>query len=159
MTKDEYLAKHGPWAGVYTRVMADGSNFTIGIHELLTEIKAMKMQAELIPVDHEQVVRIVMDNAITVDRIHELLELMTNHRKPIEPVVVCMDESGKCFIADGHHRFVLADALGQKVIGAFICYPAMWRQHLITDMEPLTKEQLRAAPHPSQGPSPWKQNQ
>lgn len=160
MTKDEYKAKHGPWAEVYTRVLPDGTNYTIGIRDLLSTIKATKMRAELIPVDHEQVVRVVKEGAIAHERLAELCELMVKHRKPIEPIVLCLDEKCRATIVDGHHRLVLAYALGQKLIGAFMCYPLMWHQHLITDMEPLTAEQLREAPHPSQvGPSPWKQNQ
>jgi hypothetical protein len=159
LTKDEYKSKHGQWAEVYTRVLPDGTNVTIAIRELVAAIRAANLKPELVPIDGKQVDLMVKNNAVSIPKLVELGEL-TAHGRPMEPIIVCIGDDGLAIIVDGHHRFVLSFAMGQKRIGAFICYPALWQQFLITDMEPLTKEQLKAAPHPSQfNPSPWKQNQ
>ena len=143
---------------VYTHVAPDGTNLTLGIQDLLAAIKAARLNAELVTIDHDEVVRIVKNNAVSISKLAELGELVTKG-KPIEPIVVCIYASGKAFIVDGHHRLVLAHAMGQKNIGAFICYPPLWEQFIITDVEPLTREQLAAVPHRFNNSSPWKQNQ
>jgi hypothetical protein len=159
MTKEEYLAKHGAWAEVYTYVANDGTNITLAIRELIAAVKAAKLKAVLVPVHEKEVERFVRDDVIVPKRLAELTELMIKNRKMFDPILVCIRRDGYAFVADGHHRFVLASALGQKNIGAFVCYPPLWEQFVITDMEPMTQEQLKSAPHPSQlKPSPWNQN-
>ena len=90
MTRDEYKAKHGPWADIYTHVDPDGKNITIGVLELNAAVRAAKINAQLADVDPKQVERFIAAGSIDFKRLEQLAEIMVKNKTMFAPILSCV---------------------------------------------------------------------
>lgn len=151
ITMRDYMAKHGPWAELYTHVAKDGRNIHIAVAPL-RQAAQRHLRPELIPID-PKVAETIIDTSADPRRLGELVETLVKsgkkHLPGHDPIIAAIDHDGKWLLVDGTHRYIVASLLGMKKIRAYVCYPAMWEQFRLSDAPDMTAEQLAASPHPS----------
>lgn len=132
-----------PHEGVYTFVDPSGKNTNIASNRLHDWCATANLETMALPVTAEMANRFLRDNAVSMDRIFELLG-----KETLSPVIVCHDgfygSNGgpNIFFVDGHHRYVLASMMGRTWIPCYFLTVPQWSPFQIEGLADLTSQQL-----------------
>lgn len=137
-----------PGEGIYTFVDNSGVNINIASQRLHDWCAAAGLEPQLAPVDRDLSKTFIRDNAVSRDRVKELMK-----RKDLAPIILCKDgtfstKNGgpNVYLVDGHHRYVLYSALKLPYIPAYCLEVEQWKPFEIEGLSDISREALRDIP-------------
>lgn len=138
---------------LYSYVDPDGTNIHIASAKIYDWcIKNEKtLEIQLVPVDPLMAKLYINQNTINRERLRELA-MRHSMREDLKPCIFGIDKPNKVngrpdvFHIDGHHRYVLAAALAQPFIPAWILTRAQWEPYQVMGVPDITQEELNRIP-------------
>lgn len=135
-----------PTDAIYHHVDDKGRNTFIHSERLREWVLKTKPEIVLSPVDPNLMIRFLEDKSYSEERVRELA-----NREKLDPIIYCAtgtytDGRPDVFLADGHHRYVLACVRGLMHIQSHLIAKRDWRQFRIYNLPKLTQEALASSP-------------
>ncbi len=140
-----------PLEPIYTFVeKTTGKNVNIASERLRQWTLTQDLEQVLVPVNAPLAQTFVRDNIVSRQR---LVELMTRNAMGEEfaPILFAKDGGSTngapdVMLIDGHHRLVIAAALGRPFILSQVLEECHWRPFEIAGLPDITDEELKAIP-------------